>query len=157
MRDRQDAEHEAGGRQPIDAAVGPNLQSVVVGGDPARVARALAGAATVVTATYRTPAGHQGITFLLIDMETPGISTRPIRLISGASPFCETLFEGVRVPVCNVVGVVPRCCASLRMLVGSGPPPRSRRASTSLSPTAFREHCRTGAKTGVFGERSGGV
>ena len=47
---------------------------------------------------------HQGITFLLIDMTTPGISTRPIRLISGASPFCETLFEDVRVPARNVVG-----------------------------------------------------
>jgi alkylation response protein AidB-like acyl-CoA dehydrogenase len=47
---------------------------------------------------------HQGITFVLIDMATPGISVRPIRLISGASPFCETLFEGVRVPARNVVG-----------------------------------------------------
>jgi acyl-CoA dehydrogenase len=47
---------------------------------------------------------HQGITFLLVDMETAGISVRPIRLISGASPFCETLFEGVRVPARNVVG-----------------------------------------------------
>jgi alkylation response protein AidB-like acyl-CoA dehydrogenase len=51
---------------------------------------------------------HQGISFLLIDMETPGISTRPIRLISGASPFCETLFEGVRVPARNVVGALHR-------------------------------------------------
>ena len=49
---------------------------------------------------------HQGISFLLIDMDTPGISTRPIRLISGASPFCETLFEGVRVPARNIVGAL---------------------------------------------------
>jgi alkylation response protein AidB-like acyl-CoA dehydrogenase len=49
---------------------------------------------------------HQGISFLLVDMETPGISTRPIRLISGASPFCETLFENVRVPARNVVGAL---------------------------------------------------
>jgi acyl-CoA dehydrogenase len=48
---------------------------------------------------------HQGISFLLIDMATTGISVRPIRLISGASPFCETLFEGVRVPARNLVGV----------------------------------------------------
>jgi alkylation response protein AidB-like acyl-CoA dehydrogenase len=47
---------------------------------------------------------HQGITFLLIDMRTPGITVRPILLISGSSPFCETLFEGVRVPARNVVG-----------------------------------------------------
>jgi acyl-CoA dehydrogenase len=47
---------------------------------------------------------HQGITFLLVDMTTPGISVRPILLISGASPFCETTFDGVRVPAGNVVG-----------------------------------------------------
>jgi acyl-CoA dehydrogenase len=47
---------------------------------------------------------HRGITFLLVDMTSPGISVRPITLISGASPFCETTFEGVRVPVANVVG-----------------------------------------------------
>lgn len=39
---------------------GPNLQSVVTDGEPDRVSRALARAAHVVTATYRTPAGHQG-------------------------------------------------------------------------------------------------
>jgi alkylation response protein AidB-like acyl-CoA dehydrogenase len=47
---------------------------------------------------------HRGITFLLVDMRTPGITVRPILLISGSSPFCETLFEGVRVPASNVVG-----------------------------------------------------
>jgi acyl-CoA dehydrogenase len=51
---------------------------------------------------------HQGITFILVDMTSPGISVRPIRLISGASPFCETLFEGVRVPARNVVGAPNR-------------------------------------------------
>jgi acyl-CoA dehydrogenase len=47
---------------------------------------------------------HQGISFLLIDMATPGISVRPILLISGASPFCETTFDDVRVPAKNLVG-----------------------------------------------------
>ena len=45
-----------------------------------------------------------GITFLLIDMTSPGVSTRPIKLLSGASPFCETTFDNVRVPIGNVVG-----------------------------------------------------
>ena len=36
-------------------------------------------------------------------METPGVSVSPIQLISGSSPFCETLFEDVRVPKKNVV------------------------------------------------------
>src|SRR5208282_1728860 len=47
---------------------------------------------------------HEGISFLLIDMTTPGVKTRPIALISGVSPFCETFFEGVRVPARNLVG-----------------------------------------------------
>jgi acyl-CoA dehydrogenase len=47
-----------------------------------------------------------GITFLLIDMNTPGISVRPIPLISGDSVFCETFFENVRVPAGHVVGQV---------------------------------------------------
>lgn len=47
---------------------------------------------------------HEGISFLLIDMRTPGVSTRPIKLISGASPFCETFFDNVRVPAKNLVG-----------------------------------------------------
>ncbi|SEJ66094.1 Acyl-CoA dehydrogenase [Sphingobium sp. AP50] len=48
---------------------------------------------------------HGGISFLLIDMTTPGIETRPIRLISGISPFCETFFTDVVVPKVNLVGI----------------------------------------------------
>ena len=47
---------------------------------------------------------HTGISFVLIDMTSPGISTRPIQLISGASPFCETWFNEVKVPRANLVG-----------------------------------------------------
>jgi alkylation response protein AidB-like acyl-CoA dehydrogenase len=47
---------------------------------------------------------HTGISFVLFDMETPGVTTRPIRLISGKSPFCETFFDNVRVEKRNVVG-----------------------------------------------------
>ena len=39
---------------------------------------------------------HNGITFMLIDMKTPGIEVKPIRLISGNSPFCETFFTDVK-------------------------------------------------------------
>ncbi len=49
-------------------------------------------------------AKHAGISFLLMDMDTPGVVVRPIRLISGASPFCETFLTDVRVPVRNRVG-----------------------------------------------------
>lgn len=48
--------------------------------------------------TDREAPKHKGISFMLIDMETPGVTTRPIRLISGKSPFCETFFDNVKVP-----------------------------------------------------------
>ncbi|MET0660719.1 MAG: acyl-CoA dehydrogenase family protein [Steroidobacteraceae bacterium] len=54
--------------------------------------------------TDATVAKHRGISFLLLDMATPGVSARPIRLISGASPFCETFFDNVRVPKEHLVG-----------------------------------------------------
>ena len=47
---------------------------------------------------------HEGISFLLIDMKSPGIEVRPIKLISGNSPFCETFFTDVEVPKENLVG-----------------------------------------------------
>jgi len=46
---------------------------------------------------------HDGISFILFDMTTPGISVKPILLISGRSPFCETFLENVRVPKNNLV------------------------------------------------------
>ena len=49
---------------------------------------------------------HTGISFLLFDMASPGVSTRPIRLISGKSPFCETFLDQVRVPRDQVVGEI---------------------------------------------------
>jgi len=47
---------------------------------------------------------REGISFLLIDMHSPGVSTRPIALISGESEFCQTFFDEVRVPKANLVG-----------------------------------------------------
>ena len=47
---------------------------------------------------------HKGLSFLLIDMKSPGISIRPLRQISGECEFNETFFDDVEVPVENVVG-----------------------------------------------------
>jgi alkylation response protein AidB-like acyl-CoA dehydrogenase len=47
---------------------------------------------------------QQGISFLLADMKTPGITIRPIRNIAGHEEFCEVFFDYVRVPVENLVG-----------------------------------------------------
>lgn len=51
-----------------------------------------------------TSVKHDGISFLLIDMDTQGVEARPIKLISGASPFCETFLTDVKVPKENLVG-----------------------------------------------------
>jgi alkylation response protein AidB-like acyl-CoA dehydrogenase len=58
--------------------------------------------------TDQTAKKHDGISFILFDMASKGVSTRPILLISGRSPFCETFFDNVRVPKSNVVGTVNR-------------------------------------------------
>lgn len=47
---------------------------------------------------------HEGISFLLFDMASTGVSTSPIELISGASPFCQTYFDDVKVPKGQLVG-----------------------------------------------------
>ena len=47
---------------------------------------------------------HEGISFVLFDMKTPGVEVRPIKLISGVSPFCETFLTDVKVPKENLVG-----------------------------------------------------
>jgi len=49
---------------------------------------------------------HNGISFILFDMASPGVKTKPIKLISGASPFCETFFDEVKVPRQNLVGTL---------------------------------------------------
>lgn len=57
---------------------------------------------------------HLGISFMLIDMTSAGVSTKPIRLISGKSPFCETFFDNVKVPksygegISSIVGTQDR-------------------------------------------------
>jgi alkylation response protein AidB-like acyl-CoA dehydrogenase len=47
---------------------------------------------------------QEGISFLLIDMKTPGVEVRPIRIISGQSPFSEVFFTDVKVPKENLMG-----------------------------------------------------
>ena len=65
-----------------------------------------------------TESKHQGISFVLFDMTTPGVSTKPIKLISGSSPFCETFFDDVKVPKDQVVGEVNRGWDVAKYLLG---------------------------------------
>jgi alkylation response protein AidB-like acyl-CoA dehydrogenase len=54
--------------------------------------------------TDRQAKKQEGISFLLVDLETPGITVRPIRNIAGHEEFCEVFFDDVRVPVDALVG-----------------------------------------------------
>ena len=47
---------------------------------------------------------HEGISFLVLDMATPGVTVTPIDLISGSSEFCQTFFDDVRVPKRHLIG-----------------------------------------------------
>ncbi len=61
---------------------------------------------------------YQGISFLLFDMTTPGVTTKPILLISGNSPFCETFFDNVVVPKTQIVGELNRGWDVAKYLLG---------------------------------------
>lgn len=61
---------------------------------------------------------HGGISFLLFDMESPGVSTKPILLISGNSPFCETFFDDVKVPKDQLVGELNKGWDVAKYLLG---------------------------------------
>ena len=86
---------------------------------------------------------HQGISFVLFDMATPGVSTRPIKLISGKSPFTETFFKDVRVEKNQVVGEINQGWTVAKyllshereMIAGSG---LSRAGGTPISQLALR-------------------
>src|SRR3954464_12944760 len=61
---------------------------------------------------------HKGISFLLFDMASPGVSTKPILLISGNSPFCETFFDDVKMPKEQLVGEVDKGWDVAKYLLG---------------------------------------
>ncbi len=61
---------------------------------------------------------HSGISFVLFDMASPGVSTKPILLISGYSPFCETFFDNVQVPKANLVGEINKGWDVAKYLLG---------------------------------------
>jgi alkylation response protein AidB-like acyl-CoA dehydrogenase len=59
-----------------------------------------------------------GISFLLFDMASEGVSTKPILLISGSSPFCETFFDNVKVPKANLLGELNKGWDVAKFLLG---------------------------------------
>ena len=65
-----------------------------------------------------TESKHKGISFLLFDMASPGVTTKPILLTSGYSPFCETFFDDVAVPKDQLVGELNRGWDVAKYLLG---------------------------------------
>ena len=61
---------------------------------------------------------YRGITFMLFDMKSEGVTTKPIKLISGNSPFCETFFDDVKVPANQFIGTVNRGWDVAKYLLG---------------------------------------
>ncbi|MDO9369223.1 MAG: acyl-CoA dehydrogenase family protein [Sphingopyxis sp.] len=61
---------------------------------------------------------YQGITFMLFDMASKGVTTKPILLISGNSPFCETFFDDVEVPKTQFIGEINRGWDVAKYLLG---------------------------------------
>ena len=86
---------------------------------------------------------HNGITFLLLDMTTPGIEVRPIRLISGHSMFCEVFFSDVLADVRNVIGQVNRGWTVAKTLLDFE---RSGMGTGSLGGSGVRRGVPTGGK-----------
>lgn len=95
---------------------------------------------------------HEGISFVLFDMATSGVSARPIKLISGSSPFTETFFDNVRVEKDQVVGELNKGWTVAKyllthereMIAGTG---ISSSGSTPLSKTAIHA---LGTENGVL-------
>ena len=68
--------------------------------------------------TDPTAPKHKGISFILFDMASEGVSTKPILLISGYSPFCETFFDDVKVPKDQIVGELNKGWDVAKYLLG---------------------------------------
>ena len=68
--------------------------------------------------TDRQAKKQEGISFLLVDLKTPGITVRPIRNIAGHEEFCQVFFDNVRVPVTTLVGEMNRGWTVAKALLG---------------------------------------
>lgn len=85
---------------------------------------------------------QDGISFLLIDMKSPGVTVKPIELISGKSSFCQVFFDDVRVPMHSLsakrakAGLWPRSCCST-----SVPPCPSSPKAVHLRTMRSRQRC----------------
>lgn len=95
----------------------------------------------VLARTDKTVKKQAGISFLLVPMDSPGITVRPIENLEGHAEFCEIFFDDVRVPLENIVGAVNQGWTMAKALLGHervfiGAPRLSRSALTRLETLA---------------------
>ncbi len=95
----------------------------------------------LVRTNPNAPKKQAGISFLLVDMKSPGITVRPIPTLSGEAEFCEVFFDNVRVPVANLVGEIDEGWRMAKALLGFerlfiGSPKLARSALTQLEKLA---------------------
>jgi alkylation response protein AidB-like acyl-CoA dehydrogenase len=87
---------------------------------------------------------QEGISFLLIDMKTPGLTVKPFLTIGGTPAFCETFFDNVRVPRENLVGPMNGGWTMAKALLGHE---RTLIAAVGLSARALRRCKRIAQQT----------
>ncbi|MFN7753856.1 MAG: acyl-CoA dehydrogenase family protein [Pseudomonadota bacterium] len=112
--------------------------------DGSKIWTTLAMDATHMYLLARTSRGarkQQGISFLLVDMSTPGITVRPIRNIAGDEEFCQVFFDSVEIPRGNLVGRIDEGWSIAKSLLGFerlgiGSPRRPRQAFARLEQVA---------------------
>lgn len=91
----------------------------------------------VLVRTNKDVKKQAGISFILADMDTPGITVRPIMNLAGEDELCEVFFEDVRVPAANLVGQVDQGWTVAKALLGderiaNGAPTLSRQSFAML-------------------------
>ena len=91
--------------------------------------------------TNKNAKKQEGISFLLVDLASPGVTVRPIRNIAGHEEFCEVFFDAVRVPVGNLVGEIHQGWNIAKALLGferifGGSPKQSQYALAQLDALA---------------------
>jgi alkylation response protein AidB-like acyl-CoA dehydrogenase len=91
---------------------------------------------------------QEGISFLLIDMKTPGVVVKPFLTIGGTPAFCETFFENVVVPRENLLGPLNGGWTMAKALLGHE---RTLIAAVGLSSRAIRRVKRLAAERGLLG------
>ena len=72
----------------------------------------------VLARTDKAAKKQAGISFLLLDLSSPGVSVRPIRDLAGHDEFCEVFFDNARTPVSNLVGELNHGWTVAKSLLG---------------------------------------